>query len=216
MFHQAGKKKPAKFWYLRQTMRATIGPPDILERYDRVMESLQQRLERITKALSDAGIEFAVIGGQAMILWVSSKDPDSVRTTKDIDLLVNQHDIPAIAAAAETVGMEYVYTYGVPRLVEKENPSPKRGVHFIWAGEKVRDSDAHPAPTFDEIVHMGRGIPVVSLLGLLKMKLIANRDHDRAHIRDLINVGLVDRTFVDQLPADLAPKLEWFLDDMGK
>ena len=40
---------------------------------------------------------------------------------------------------------------------------------------------------------------IVSLRGLVQMKLMSNRDQDRVHLRDLIGVGLVTREFLAPL-----------------
>lgn len=48
------------------------------------------------------------------------------------------------------------------------------------------------------------------------MKLMANRDHDRAHLRDMIDVGLIDRSQLAGLPADLANRLEALLTEQGR
>jgi hypothetical protein len=196
-------------------MSPTTPPESIFRQHDRLMGELEQRMQRIVGALNSAGIRYAVIGGQAVIAWVSTVDPDAARTTKDIDLLVNERDVPAIAAAAQTVGLQYEFSYGIPMLVEKDNPSPKRGVHFLWAEQKVKEHDPHPTPSVEAAVVFEQ-TPFIVLSELIKLKLMANRDHDRAHIRDLIDVGLVGRAMLAQLPEDLATKLAWFLDDMGK
>ncbi len=44
------------------------------------------------------------------------------------------------------------------------------------------------------------------------MKLLSNRDKDRTHVRDLIGVGLIDRTWLARLPAVLAERLQGILD----
>ncbi len=43
------------------------------------------------------------------------------------------------------------------------------------------------------------------------MKLIAFRDKDRVHLRDLIGVGLVDARWCARLPDDLAARLSQVL-----
>jgi len=48
------------------------------------------------------------------------------------------------------------------------------------------------------------------------MKLMANRDRDRVHLRDLIDVGLVDRAMLAGLPAELADRLDALLKDAGR
>lgn len=45
------------------------------------------------------------------------------------------------------------------------------------------------------------------------MKLTSFRDRDRMHLRDLIDVGLVDETWTAQLPAELATRLQELLDN---
>ena len=45
------------------------------------------------------------------------------------------------------------------------------------------------------------------------MKLTSWRDKDRTHLRDLIQVGLVDVTWPERLPAPLADRLQQLLDN---
>ena len=45
------------------------------------------------------------------------------------------------------------------------------------------------------------------------MKLTSYRDKDRTHLRDLIEVGLVDASWISRLPAELAPRLQSLLDN---
>jgi hypothetical protein len=47
------------------------------------------------------------------------------------------------------------------------------------------------------------------------MKLLANRDQDRVHLRDLIGVGLIQRDLLQQLPAELASRLDALLSESG-
>ena len=51
---------------------------------------------------------------------------------------------------------------------------------------------------------------------LVKMKLTANRDQDRVHLRDLIDVGLVERDLLTELPEELAVRLKTLLDEAGR
>jgi hypothetical protein len=54
---------------------------------------------------------------------------------------------------------------------------------------------------------------VVSLDALVQMKLNSNRLKDRVHLLDLIGVGLVDGSWPQRLPAQLAPRLQHLLDN---
>jgi hypothetical protein len=56
------------------------------------------------------------------------------------------------------------------------------------------------------------GFRVVTLDALVQMKLLSNRDKDRTHLRDLVGVGLVDRSWLDRLPPVLAERLQGILD----
>ena len=44
------------------------------------------------------------------------------------------------------------------------------------------------------------------------MKLTAFRDKDRTHLRDLIEVGLIDADWTGRLPRQLAERLQVLLD----
>ena len=59
------------------------------------LDEVTDRLHRITRALTDAEVPYALAGGQAVALWVATKDPAAVRTTKDVDLLLRRRDLPA-------------------------------------------------------------------------------------------------------------------------
>ena len=43
------------------------------------------------------------------------------------------------------------------------------------------------------------------------MKLTAYRDKDRTHLRDMIDVGLIDVSTLDRVPAELRPRLDHLL-----
>jgi hypothetical protein len=85
-------------------------------------------------------------------------------------------------------------------------------VHIIFAGEKIRPTDATPAPEIEE----SEATPfyrVVGLEPLVKMKLTSFRLKDRVHILDLIDVGLVDESWLSRLPAELEWRLKELLDN---
>src|SRR5438067_5266717 len=160
------------------------------------LDEVTGRLERITRALEEAGVAYALVGGQAVALWVATRDPAAVRTTKDVDLLLRREDLPNARAAAATVEFDYFEVVGVGMFLERTDPNPRKGVHLLWAGERVRPEDSVSSPAMDERVTLEPGKHVVPLAGLVRMKLTANRDQDRVHLRDLIDVGLIDRVLV--------------------
>lgn len=193
-----------------------IPTPGLWERYLVAMDKVTDRLNRITGALTKMSIPYALVGGQAVIFWVSTKDPAAVRTTKDVDILINRDDLPRLKTAAISAGFEYVEVNDVGMLLEPSDPNPRHGVHLVWAGEKVKADDPLPSPTIDERQELEPGKSVVSLAGLVRMKLTANRDKDRVHLRDMIDVGLIDRAMLQGLPTELAARLAALLTEAGR
>ncbi|MFV1968768.1 MAG: nucleotidyl transferase AbiEii/AbiGii toxin family protein [Pirellulaceae bacterium] len=180
---------------------------DIWGRYLMALDDLSERLERITRCLDEAGVRYALVGGQAVALWVATVDPAAVRTTKDIDLLLDRAALPAARAAARSAGMDYFEIMGVGMFIDRNAPNPRHGVHIVWAGEKVRPHETVPAPSLQDRQTLPGGRHVVSLPKLVEMKLTAFRDQDRVHLRDMIDVGLIDDSVTERLPAELAERL---------
>jgi hypothetical protein len=180
------------------------------------LDEVTQRLERIAGALEGAGVAYALVGGQAVALWVATKDPAAVRTTKDVDILLRRDDLPRARAAAAAVALDYFEVAGVGMFLERTDPNPRKAVHLLWSGEKVRPESGVASPTVDERVQLQPGKYVVALAGLTRMKLLANRDQDRVHLRDLIDVGLIERNMIPDLPPELAARLDALLGEVGR
>src|SRR5947209_17879127 len=77
---------------------------DILDRMERAVARVRERLLRATAALNQAGVPYAVVGGNAVASWVATVDEGAIRNTPDIDLLVRRSDLPIIAAALQQAG----------------------------------------------------------------------------------------------------------------
>src|SRR5437870_2051513 len=190
--------------------------PGLWESYVMALDKVTERLERITRAFESAAVPYALVGGQAVALWVATKDPAAVRTTKDVDILLGRADLPKARSAAATVALDYFELLGVGMLLERSDPDPRKAVRLLWAGEKVRPEYPLPSPTVDERETLEPGKQVVSLAGLVRMKLMSNRDQDRVHLRDLIGVGLVGRDLLQPLPSELASRLDALLSEAGR
>jgi hypothetical protein len=198
------------------TAEVTSQQTDAWRKYLMALDEVTDRLQRITRALADAAVPYALVGGQAVALWVATRDPAAVRTTKDVDLLLRKEDLPRARAAASGIDMDYFEVAGVGMFLERADPNPRRAVHLLWAGEKVRPEYPLPSPTIEHRQTLGPGMEVVSLPGLALMKLMPNRDQDRVHLRDLIDVGLVGRDLLGGLPPELAGRLEALLTELGR
>jgi len=180
------------------------------------LDEVTDRLERIGRALEEAEVAYALVGGQAVALWAATKDPAAVRTTKDVDILLRREDLPRARAAALAVGLDYFEVVGVGMFLERSDPNPRKAVHLVWAGEKARPEYPLPSPTVQEREMLEPGKPVVALAGLVRMKLMSDRDQDRVHLRDLIDVGLIGRDLLATLPSDLASRLDVLLSEAGR
>ncbi len=85
-------------------------------------------------------------------------------------------------------------------------------LHIIPAGEKVRPTDACPAPQVSES-ESGDEFRLVTLEALVRMKLVSFRDKDRTHLRDLIELGLLDNSWFSRFPAVLGDRLKLLLEN---
>jgi hypothetical protein len=180
------------------------------------LDEVTDRLQRIVRALNQAGVAYALVGGQAVAYWVATNDPAAVRTTKGVDILLRREDLPRARAAAAGVALDYFEVVGVGMFLERSDPNPRKAVHLLWAGEKVRADYPMSSPLVEECEQAEAGLRVVSLAGLVRMKLMSHRDQDRVHLRDMIEVGLLNRELLAALPAVLAGRLDLLLTEAGR
>ncbi len=104
------------------------------------------------------------------------------------------------------------HVWGVDAFIDGPDGKPSGGVHLLFAGEKVNPHDEDTLPEIEDS-ERGDDFQVASLEALLRMKLIAWRDKDRTHVRDLIGVGLIDATWPARFPPPLGDRLQQLLDD---
>ncbi|HYE21915.1 MAG TPA: nucleotidyltransferase family protein [Tepidisphaeraceae bacterium] len=176
------------------------------------VERVRDRLLRSTRTLATAGVPYAVAGGNAVAAWVSRVDTAAVRNTQDVDILIRREDLDRARAALESAGFVYHHVAGVDVFLDGPDAKPRDGVHVVFAGEKVRAHEpaANPDVSESEDDALFR---VLSLEALVRIKLTAFRDKDRTHIRDMLEVGLIDSTWLVKLPPELARRLQLILDD---
>jgi hypothetical protein len=178
----------------------------------RAVEKVRERLLRASIALERAGIPYAVAGGNAVAAWVSTVDEAAVRNTRDVDMLVRREDLPAIRATLEAEGFTYRHVANVDVFLDTPDGSVRDAVHLIFAGEQVRSGEPAPNPEFAS-AETGAGFQVLPLRELVTIKLTAFRDKDRTHLRDMIEVGLIDASWVGLLPSELGSRLQALIDD---
>src|SRR5947209_2735277 len=182
------------------------------KRMERAVEKVQERLERTATTLEAAGIPYAIIGGHAVRAWVAQADEAAVRTTRDVDILLNRADLPAAIAAMQAAGFVYRHVKSIDMFLDGPGAKARDAVHVLFAGEKVRPDDPAPAPNINEAESIQQH-RTLRLDALVRMKLTSFRDKDRMHLRDMIDVELIDQRWLNKLPPELAARLQELLDN---
>src|SRR4051795_7411083 len=120
------------------------------ERMERAVQKIQERLERTATTLEQAGVPYAIIGGNAVRAWGAQADEAAVRTTRDVDILLRRSDWPAALAAMERAGFVYRHVKGIDMFLDGPGSKARDAVHVLFAGEKVRPDDLVPTPDVSE------------------------------------------------------------------
>ncbi len=176
------------------------------------VEAVRDRLARATAALNAAGVAYAVIGGNAVATWVGRVDQSAVRFTQDVDILIRRADLDAVKAALEPAGFIYRHAASVDMFLDGPHAKARDALHVIFAGEKVRAEYVQPAPDVSE-TELSDSFRVLSLPALVRMKLTSFRDKDRTHLRDMLDIGLLDATWPARFPPELAARLQELIDN---
>ena len=189
-----------------------LSGPALWERMNRAVEKIRERLEKTVNALEAAGVPYAVIGGNAVRAWVAQIDEAAVRTTRDVDILIRRSDFKSAMAALNGAGFIYKHVFGVDCFIDGPDANPRDAVHIVFAGEKVRDSDIVSNPDVSESVAI-KLHNTLALESLVRMKLNSYRRKDQMHLIDMLDVRLIDQTWVERFPPELASRLQQLIDD---
>jgi hypothetical protein len=183
----------------------------VLDRMVNAVERVKQRLLKASAALASGGVSYAVVGGNAVAAWVATVDEAAVRNTQDVDILIRREDFNRAKAALESAGFVYRHAAGLDIFLDDANVNPRHAVHLIFANEIVRAGEMAANPDVTRSTNIG-SLRVIDLAALVQIKLTAFRDKDRTHLRDLIDVGLLDAGWVATLPPQLGTRLQSLLD----
>src|SRR3989338_1965486 len=116
------------------------------ERMQRAVEKVRQRLLRAASILEQAGVPYAVAGGNAVAAWVSRVDESAVRNTQDVDILLRRADLTAAANALAKAGFVRRHVAGIELFLDGPTARARDAVHVVLALEKVRPDYPLPAP----------------------------------------------------------------------
>jgi hypothetical protein len=182
-----------------------------LDRMVRAVEKVRERLLRAAGALEKGGVAYAVAGGNAVALWVSRVDEAAVRNTRDVDILIRRADFDAARDALTAAGFVHRHSGGLDLFLDGPDAKARDAVRVVFANERVRPGQAMPYPGVTDIEDAGP-FRVLSLPALVQIKLTAFRDKDKTHLRDLIDVGLIDETWCRRYPDVLADRLRGLIE----
>ena len=185
---------------------------DTLDRMVLAVDRVRDRLRRAATILDQAGIAYAVIGGNAVAAWVSQVDIAAVRNTQDVDILLRREDLAAAQLALEEHGFVYRHAASLDMFLDGAEAKARDALHIVFAGEKLRPEAFEASPGVDRIARLNN-ISVLELEPLVHMKLTSFRDKDRVHLRDMLEVGLIGRGWLQRLPGQLAIRLQQLLDN---
>lgn len=146
----------------RSTDRTVGMSPAVLDRMERAVANVRERLLRTTAALNQIGIPFAVCGGNVVASWVATIDEGAVRNTRDVDLLVRRSDLASITAALEKSGFVFGTVLDVALFRDGPEGKPSEAIHLLFAGEKTRPDHLWPAPEI-QTVDDPADFPVIAL-----------------------------------------------------
>ena len=185
---------------------------ELYARMERAVERVTQRLRKTVETLENAGVQYAVVGGHAVRAWVAQVDEAAVRNTRDVDILIRPEDLAEVIRAMTAAGFHHRQTTGLDMFVEDPDASARDAVHIILAGAMERLDDFESNPDVDPL-ETADGFRTLPFQTLVRMKLNSFRDKDRVHLRDMISLGMVDSSWLEKLPPELAVRLKTLLDD---
>jgi hypothetical protein len=182
------------------------------ERMERAVEKVRQRLLRAAAALDEAGVPYAVVGGNAVAAWVSRVDEAAVRNTQDVDILIRRTDLAAAVEAMSKAGFVHRHAAGIDMLLDGPDAKARDAVHLVFAGEKVRPEYLLPTPDVAES-EPSPCFRLLSLEALVRMKLTSFRRKDQMHLLDILEIGLIDATWQSRFPPELAGRLRELIEN---
>jgi hypothetical protein len=186
------------------------------ERTMQAIEKVKERLAVTTAALEGAGVLHAVGGDFAVAAWVSRVDKSAVRTCAQVEVLVRRDDFASVEAAL--MGAGFVRRPPGPKgkrnLEAFQNAPSGRifdAVLLMFAGERLLADNPVPNPDVSES-EVIEGVRVLSLDALVRMELATCGALHGMRLRDLLGVGLIDESWVNRVPSELATRLREILD----
>lgn len=109
-------------------------------------------------------------------------------------------------------GCHYRKAAGLDMFLEGKDDSVRFAIYVVFAKQMVRQDDYESNPDVEPNEY-GDGIRTLPLERLVRMKLNSFRLKDRVHLLDMIDVGLVDESWIDKFPKPLAERLRSLIEN---
>jgi len=154
---------------------------EVLKEADRRREAVDATLARIAERLSEEGIDYALIGGMALVAH------GYVRFTNDVDLLTTKEGLRRIHERLVGRGYRPAFEGSQKKLRDTETGID---VEFITTGEFPGDGKPKPVrfPDPKDVAEDREGIRVISLPKLIELKLASGLSAEHRRLRDLADV----------------------------
>ncbi len=170
-----------------------------LKEAGRRREAVDQTLIRIAKRLSEEGIDYAVIGGMALVAH------GYVRFTNDVDVLTTKDGLQRIHQRLVGRGYRPAFEGSQKKLRDTESGID---IEFITTGEYPGDGKPKPVrfPDPKDVAEERQGIRVISLPKLIELKLASGLSAEHRRLRDLADVQ--DLIIALKLPRDIGNEVD--------
>lgn len=175
------------------------------------MERVELRLRKTVSILETAGVPYAIVGGNAVRIWVAQVDPGAVRATNEVDVLIRPEDLENVKRVMAENGYHYRRAAGSDMFLEGESDSVRHAIHVVLANRMVKQDDYESNPDVEPSEY-GDGIRTLPFERLVRMKLNSFRLKDRVHLLDMIHVGLLDQGWIAKFPNTLAERLRLLIE----
>ena len=194
------------------TLALTIVGETLWKRIGESMDRVELRLRKTISILETAGIPFAIVGGNAVRIWVAQVDPGAVRATNDVDVLLRPEDLENVKRVMAENGYHYRKAAGLDMFLEGEADSVRCAIYVVLANRMVKQNDYEPNPDVEPSEY-GDGIRTLPLERLVRMKLNSFRLKDQVHLLDMIHVGLLDEGWIAKFPKTLSDRLRLLIEN---
>lgn len=190
----------------------TVVGDQLWRRIGESMDRVELRLRKAVSILESTSIPFAIVGGNAVRVWVAQVDPGAVRATNNVDIMIRPEDLDQLKQVMAENGYHYRKAAGLDMFLEGKENSVRYAIHIVLANRMVKQDDFEPTPDV-EPVEYGDGIRILPLERLVRMKLNSFRLKDRVHLLDMIEVGIVDEAWITKFPKPLSDRLQSLMDN---